>query len=73
MLHITSTLFRSAQAVLIKWRNIDRSKRRDPDDVQFSTVTANLTGNVTGQTSDISNHSTTNLQDEQLIFYMNPF
>ena len=33
------------------------------DDVQFGTVTADLTGDVTGTVSSIANHSTTNLSE----------
>ena len=39
------------------------------DNVQFGVVTAALTGNVTGQVSDISNHSTTNLSEGTNLYY----
>ena len=39
------------------------------DDVTFNSVAAALTGNVTGQVSDISNHSTTNLSEGTNLYY----
>jgi len=39
------------------------------DNVQFGVITAALTGNVTGQVSDISNHSTTNLSEGTNLYY----
>ena len=41
------------------------------DNVQFNQVTASLVGNVTGQASDISNHSTTNLSEGTNLYYTN--
>ena len=39
------------------------------DDVTFNTVAAALTGNVTGQVSDISNHSTSTLSEGSNLYY----
>ena len=39
------------------------------DNVTFGVVTAALTGNVTGQVSDISNHSTSDLSEGSNLFY----
>ena len=39
------------------------------DNVSFGVVTANLTGNVTGQVSDISNHSTSDLSEGSNLYW----
>ena len=39
------------------------------DDVTFNSVAAALTGNVTGQVSDISNHSTSSLSEGSNLYY----
>ena len=39
------------------------------DNVTFGVVTAALTGNVTGQVSDISNHSTSNLSEGSNLYF----
>ena len=41
------------------------------DNVQFGVVTAALTGNVTGQASDISNHSTSDLSEGSNLYFTN--